>query len=54
MSAMQFRIGYELIYIFPQPTPIILVVNTHYSRAFDMVTPDRLITEPWVPIASLT
>jgi transglutaminase-like putative cysteine protease len=51
MSAMQFRIGYELIYIFPQPTPIILVVNTHYSRAFDMVTPDRLITEPWVPIA---
>lgn len=47
---MQFRIGYELIYSFPQSTPIILVVNVHYSRASDVVVPDFLITQPSVPI----
>jgi transglutaminase-like putative cysteine protease len=47
---MQLRIGYELIYSFPQPTPIILVVNIHYSRASDIVVPDRLTVEPPIPI----
>jgi transglutaminase-like putative cysteine protease len=49
---MQFRIGYELIYSFPQPTPIILVVNIHDSRACDVVIPARLIAEPGVPISA--
>ncbi len=47
---MQLRTGYELIYNFPQPTPIILVVNIHESRAADIVVPDRLIAEPPIPI----
>jgi hypothetical protein len=49
---MQLRAGYELIYSFPQPTPIILVVNIHYSRTPDIVVPDRLITEPFIPITA--
>jgi transglutaminase-like putative cysteine protease len=49
---LQLRIGYELIYNFPQPTPIILVVNIHDSRASDIVVPDSLITDPSVPISS--
>lgn len=48
--SMQLRIGYELMYSFPQPTPIILVVNVHESRASDIVVPDRLTTEPPIPI----
>ena len=48
---MQLRTGYELIYNFPQPTPIILVVNIHDSRASDIVVPDRLIAEPSIPIS---
>jgi transglutaminase-like putative cysteine protease len=47
---MQLRIGYELIYSFPQPTPIILLVNVHYSRASDMIIPDFLTTQPLIPI----
>lgn len=47
---MQLRLGFELIYSFPQPTPIILHVNIHYSRAYDMIVPDRLITDPFVPV----
>jgi len=47
---MQFRTGYELIYNFPQPTPLILVVNIHDSRVSDIVVPDRLTAEPSIPI----
>jgi transglutaminase-like putative cysteine protease len=47
---MQLRTGYELIYQFFQPTPIILVVNVHHSRAADLIVPDRLVTEPAIPI----
>ena len=48
---MQLRIGYELIYSFPQPTPIILVVDVHDSRASDIVVRDRLTVEPSAPVA---
>ncbi|HEV7609827.1 MAG TPA: transglutaminase family protein [Steroidobacteraceae bacterium] len=44
------RAGYELIYEFPQPTPMILTLNIHYSRASDLVRPDNLITIPSVPV----
>ncbi len=47
---MQLRVGFELIYSFPQPTPIILLVNIHDLRTSDIIVPDRLVTEPWIPI----
>src|SRR5688572_2012089 len=50
--AMQLRIGYELIYSFPQPTPIILLVDVHDSRASDIVVSDRLTTDPEIPITN--
>lgn len=49
---MQLRTGFELIYHFPQPTPVILVVNIHDSRTSDIVVPDRLMTEPSIPITA--
>ena len=48
---MQIRIGYELVYDCPQPTPMILTLNVHYTRASDLVVPDHLTTNPSVPIA---
>ena len=47
---MQLRVGYELIYIFQQPTPIIMHVNIHESRAADIIVPDQLTTDPPIPI----
>ena len=47
---MQIRVGYEMIYECPQPTPMILTLNVHYSRASDIVVPDLLTTDPSVPI----
>jgi len=35
----QIRLGYALDYEFPQPTPMILTLNVHYSRASDLVQP---------------
>jgi transglutaminase-like putative cysteine protease len=49
---MQIRVGYEFIYDFPQPTPMILTVSIHYSRASDIVTPDHLVTTPSVPLTA--
>jgi len=47
---MQIRLGYELVYNFPQPTPMILALNIHYSRASDIIIPDFLTTDPSAPI----
>jgi transglutaminase-like putative cysteine protease len=47
---MQIRVGYELQYTFPQPTPMILTLSIHYSRAGDLVRPDHMFTDPSVPI----
>jgi transglutaminase-like putative cysteine protease len=47
---MQIRFGYELIYSCPKPTPMILVLNTHFSRISDVVRPDHLVTWPPVPM----
>ena len=49
---MQIRLGYELIYQSPQPTPMILNLQVHYTRSTDMVRADQIITEPWVPLTS--
>src|SRR5436190_22893453 len=48
---MQIQVGYELVYDFPQPTPLILALNIHYSRASDIVVPDVRRTQPSVPIS---
>jgi transglutaminase-like putative cysteine protease len=49
-SAMQIRVGYELVYRCPQPTPMILTLNIHYSRASDLAKPDYMMVQPSVPI----
>jgi transglutaminase-like putative cysteine protease len=49
---MKIKIGYEFLYTFPQPTPMILTINVHYSRASDIIIPDHLRTDPPVPITA--
>jgi len=49
---MQIRVGYELIYLFPQPTPIILALSIHYTRASDVVRPDHMIVAPGASMAA--
>jgi transglutaminase-like putative cysteine protease len=49
---VQIRVGYELIYDSPQPTPMILTLSVHYTRVSDLVVPDHLVTHPSVPITA--
>jgi transglutaminase-like putative cysteine protease len=49
---MKFRVGFEMTYQCPQPTPMILALSIHYSRASDLVRPDHLLTNPSVPVAA--
>jgi transglutaminase-like putative cysteine protease len=51
-NKMQIRLGYELNYALPQPTPMILTLNVHHSRVSDLVHPDHMKTTPSVPMAA--
>ncbi len=47
---MHIRLGYELSYDFAIPTPMIVLLNVHYSRVANLERPDHIITTPSVPI----
>ncbi|MFN4100220.1 MAG: transglutaminase-like domain-containing protein [Pararhodobacter sp.] len=49
---MRVSIGCRLEYSFPQPTPLIALLNVHYSRHSDLERTDHLITSPSVPLQS--
>jgi transglutaminase-like putative cysteine protease len=49
---MRLRIGYELDYEFPQPTPVLSVLNVHFSRASDLESADIIRLDPPVPLTS--
>lgn len=49
---MKIRIGYELVFDFPKPTPLILTLNVHPTRVPDLIVPDQVVAEPPVPIAA--
>ncbi len=47
---MRLRIGFEIVYDLPQPTPMIAMLKVHHSRVADLERPDSLVTSPAVPI----
>jgi transglutaminase-like putative cysteine protease len=48
---MKLRVGYELLYAFPQPTPAILMLNIHFTRVAGLAAPDHILIKPVVPIS---
>jgi transglutaminase-like putative cysteine protease len=48
---VRIRIGYEITYECPKPTPMLLVLSVHPSRQADLLTPHRIVFDP--PIASV-
>jgi len=51
-NGLQIRVGFEMEYECPAPTPMILALNIHHSRAADLVQPDILVTIPAVPLTA--
>ena len=49
---MQIFVGYEFQYELPQPTPMILNLHVHFSRAAELLRPDHMVSSPAVPMAA--
>ena len=49
---MEIKVGYELTYNCPRPTPMMLQLNIHYSRAPDIVIADQMTTDPNIPLSA--
>ncbi len=49
---MRIRVGFDIVYDCPQPTPALLMLQTHPSRAADLETPDTLVFEPATPVTT--
>jgi transglutaminase-like putative cysteine protease len=47
---MLIRLGYEVVFDIPAPTPMLLLLFTHPERASDLRRPERLCIEPAVPV----
>lgn len=47
---MRIKVGCELSFDFPQPTPLIATLNVHFSRVSDLERPDHLMTSPAVSV----
>ncbi|WP_223427183.1 hypothetical protein [Tateyamaria pelophila] len=52
IAGIRVSIGCRLRYSFPQPTPLIAMLNVHYSRFGDLERADYLVTSPSVPLES--
>ena len=49
---MRIKVGCDLVYECPQPVPMLLVLNIHYSRVSDIEVPDHLVISPAVPMTA--
>lgn len=49
---LRMQIGCRIRHAFTQPTPLIAILNVHYSRFGDLERADYLVTEPSVPLES--
>jgi transglutaminase-like putative cysteine protease len=49
---VKIRLGYEVIYDCPRPTPMLLMLHVHHSRAPDLIVPDQMATDPVLPISA--
>lgn len=52
MSEVHIHVGYRLIFECVQPTPMLLMLNVHYTRASDIIVPDHMTSNPAVPVRS--
>lgn len=51
---MLIRVGYDLVFNLPEPVPMLLLLYVHPSRSGSLRQPDRVRTEPEVPVEEFT
>lgn len=50
-APMKIRAGFEIVHSFPQPTPLLAMLNVHPSREADLLSPNTIVAQPNVPIS---
>lgn len=48
---MRIKAGYKITFDCPQPTPMLLTLNVHYSRVSDMERADHIQSDPPIPLS---
>lgn len=48
---MKIRLGFEMVYDCPQPTPMIFNLNVHFTRVSDLAGRDDLTFDPPLPMS---
>jgi hypothetical protein len=51
-AKIQIRVGFEMEYDCPAPTPMLLALSVHHSRVHDLMVPDLLLTSPRVSVSA--
>ena len=47
---MLIKIGFDIAFTAPQPTPMVVMLSVHPSRVADLVAPENIVCDPPVPI----
>lgn len=50
ITDMKIKVGFEITYAAPQPTPMVIMLSIHPSRAHDIIGTERVWSRPEVPI----
>ena len=51
---MFIRVGYDLVFSVPAPTPMLLMLYMHYTRFQSVRKPEQIQTEPQIPVTVFT
>src|SRR5438067_3284565 len=51
---MIIKIGFDIQFEIPAPTPIILMLYVHPSRQADLRAPEKIVAEPHIPLSDFT
>ena len=49
---MLIEAGFDVAFECPAATPMILQLSIHPSRDADLLTPDRIVSDPFLPMRS--
>jgi hypothetical protein len=47
---MLIKIGFDIAYTAPQPTPMVVMLGVHPSRVADLIAPENIVCKPPAPI----
>ena len=47
---MLIKIGFDIAYTAPQPTPMVVMLSVHPSRVADLLAPENIVCDPPTPI----